>query len=69
MTMFQSALRADIEHGEEEHMEQLTPQVVFMGIAAITGAGYALTAHRRRRHFSRAWQQADVRANATLRRR
>lgn len=50
-------------------MEQLTPQVVFMGVAAIAGAGYALSAHRRKRHFARAWQQADARAHATLRRR
>lgn len=50
-------------------MEQMTPQVVLMGVAAIAGAGYAFSVHRRKRHFARAWQQADERANATLRRR
>lgn len=49
-------------------MEQLTPQVMFLGVAAFASASYMFTTTRRRRHFARAFRSAEARAQAFHRR-
>jgi hypothetical protein len=51
-----------------DQLTTLTPQSVFFGVAALTGGSYLFTSFRRRRHFARAFQQAEARAQAFHRR-